>query len=216
MRTPATIRLGWRSAPQVSATQWTGQIPPSLAKCGVDAGCQSCVYNTGAPAATARCTSSLTRATISSPPRTDRLPAGSAKSFCRSTTMSALVGPYFSTRTFSVEGDHGRRLGSVGSADTHGVRAVVLSERQLGQEEEGRNRCADGGQHADPQRAADRDAEGVVEAVHDVRDERLDLRPELLWHLGHDLGSQVADRAEIAAGRGRRESGDLLGYARGG
>ena len=34
---------GWNSAPHVSCTQWTGHVPPSLAKCGVTAGCQSWV-----------------------------------------------------------------------------------------------------------------------------------------------------------------------------
>ena len=34
---------GWSSAPHVPPTQWTGQVPPSLAKWGVAAGCQSWV-----------------------------------------------------------------------------------------------------------------------------------------------------------------------------
>ena len=32
------------------ATQWTGQMPPSFAKWGVDSGCQSWVQTTKAPA----------------------------------------------------------------------------------------------------------------------------------------------------------------------
>ena len=38
-------------------------------------------------------TSLLASSTTRSPPRTDRLPAGSAKSFCTSTTSSAVPGP---------------------------------------------------------------------------------------------------------------------------
>ena len=66
----ATVSSAWNSAPQVSRTQWTGQIPPSFSKCGVFSGCQSCVYTTRAPASTAAATSSFTTGTISSAPRT--------------------------------------------------------------------------------------------------------------------------------------------------
>ena len=47
---PSTMRSGWSAAPHDSATQWTGQMPPSLEKWGVDAGWRSCVYTTNAPA----------------------------------------------------------------------------------------------------------------------------------------------------------------------
>jgi hypothetical protein len=56
----------------VSATQWTGQIPPSLAKCGVVSGCQSWVKATVALAAVAIAISRLTTGTMASPPATDR------------------------------------------------------------------------------------------------------------------------------------------------
>lgn len=42
-------RSGRNSEPQVSPTQWTGQMPPSISKCGVMSGCQSCVYTIVAP-----------------------------------------------------------------------------------------------------------------------------------------------------------------------
>jgi hypothetical protein len=74
----------------VSPTQWTGQIPPSFAKCGVDSGCQSCVATTRPSADVAIAISRLMTGTTASPPLTDRLPAGSAKSFCTSTTTSAV------------------------------------------------------------------------------------------------------------------------------
>ena len=41
---------GWKAAPHVPPTQWTGQMSPSCAKCGVCAGCQSWVYTTNAAA----------------------------------------------------------------------------------------------------------------------------------------------------------------------
>jgi len=49
------------------------------------------VYATKAPASSAAAIWALTYPTIPSPPATLRLPAGSAKSFCTSTTMSAVV-----------------------------------------------------------------------------------------------------------------------------
>ena len=69
--------------PQVSATQWTGQGPPSLAKWGVDGGCQSWVKTTRPPAFVAIAISRLIVGTTSAAPATERLPAGSAKFFGR-------------------------------------------------------------------------------------------------------------------------------------
>ena len=87
-----TSRAGWSAAPQVSRTQWTGQTPPSAAKWGVCCGCQSWLYATSAPFALARAASRLTIGMMSAPPRTLRLPEGSAKSFWTSTTISATPG----------------------------------------------------------------------------------------------------------------------------
>ncbi len=85
-------RRSCRAAPHVSATQWTGHVPPSLAKCGVTGGCQSCVVTTSAlRRAAAAATSRLTTSMTSSAPDTYRLPSGWAKSFCTSTTRRAGV-----------------------------------------------------------------------------------------------------------------------------
>src|SRR5436309_11266947 len=65
-------------------------MPPSLAKCGVDSGCQSWVYTTSVPAARARAVSPFAAAGTRSPPRTYSDPFGSAKSFCTSTTRRAV------------------------------------------------------------------------------------------------------------------------------
>ena len=51
-------------------------MPPSAAKWGVWAGCQSCVYATAAPAARARSISALTSGTISAPPLTEQAAGG--------------------------------------------------------------------------------------------------------------------------------------------
>jgi hypothetical protein len=66
-------------------------MPPSFAKWGVDSGCQSCVAATSASADVAISISRLMTGTTASPPFTDRLPAGSAKSFWTSTTTSAVA-----------------------------------------------------------------------------------------------------------------------------
>ncbi len=89
---PRTSSPGWSAAPQVSRTQWTGQIPPSRAKWGVVGGCQSWVYTTSASASSADVTSASMGAGNGSPPATYSEPAGSAKSFWTSTTMSAVRG----------------------------------------------------------------------------------------------------------------------------
>src|SRR6266511_1498067 len=94
MASAPTSRSGWNSAPHVPPTQCTGQIPPSFSKCGVDSGCQSCEYTTNAPASRAAAISALTTAGTSSPPRTYSDPFGSAKSFCTSTTSSAVRESY--------------------------------------------------------------------------------------------------------------------------
>ncbi len=68
-------------------------MPPSLAKWGVCSGCQSWVKTTVAPLFAAISISRLTVGMMRSPPATLRPPAGSAKSFWTSTTMSAVSGP---------------------------------------------------------------------------------------------------------------------------
>ena len=74
--------------PTCPATQWTGQMPPSLAKWGVARGCQSWVATTRAPLAVGQRDLAVDHAgRSSSPPATLRLPAGSAKSFWTSTTI---------------------------------------------------------------------------------------------------------------------------------
>src|SRR6266498_396675 len=69
-------------------------MPPSFWKWGVLLGCQSWVYTTAAPAWLARSISPFTTGTTCSPPRTYRLPPGSAKSFWTATTTSAVCGSY--------------------------------------------------------------------------------------------------------------------------
>ena len=73
------------------ATQCTGHGPPSVTKWGVRGGCQSWVYTTGAPAARAAAISSFTAGSTASAPATDSEPSGWAKSFCTSTTTSAVA-----------------------------------------------------------------------------------------------------------------------------
>jgi hypothetical protein len=65
-------------------------MPPSLAKWGVDGGCQSWVKTTRPPASRAAAISALIVGMIAVPPSTERLPFGSAKSFWTSTTTSAV------------------------------------------------------------------------------------------------------------------------------
>ena len=94
---PAGLAIGliwalWHLPLIVFVPSGTGQIPPSLAKWGVEGGCQSRVYTTVAPAAWARSISALMNGITAAPSVTERLPSGSAKSFWTSTTTRAVVG----------------------------------------------------------------------------------------------------------------------------
>ena len=74
----------------------------------------------------------------------------------------------------------------------------------------------DRGRHAEPEGLGDSQAEGLVDARHDVRDERLDDRTDCGRHPGQDGRAQVADagqlvEVELAAGARLAEAGDDLG-----